>query len=116
MARIKSSQRVIEYTTEFKSRVVALTNELDVDTARIAEIMGLHPVMVYRWRQEHRAGSFIETPSRRISMTKPAPKSPTDTQELKRLKRENEKLKKENAFLKKWDGYLKAKKQSGSRS
>lgn len=116
MARIKSSQRVIEYSSEFKLRVVALTNELDVDTARIAEIMGLHPVMVYRWRQEHRAGRIIETPSRRISMTKPPPKSPTDTQELKRLRRENEQLKKENAFLKKWDGYLKAKKQSDSRS
>jgi len=116
MARIKSSQRVIEYSTEFKARVVALTNELDVDTARIAEIMGLHPVMVYRWRQEHRSGSLIETPSRRISMTKPPPNSPTDAQELKRLKRENEKLKKENEFLKKWDGYLKEKKQSGSHS
>ena len=69
MAKIKSNERVIEYSTEFKSRVVALTNALDVDTARIAEIMGLHPVMVYRWRQEHRAGQIIETPSRRISMT-----------------------------------------------
>jgi hypothetical protein len=49
-------------------------------------------------------------------MTKPTCKSPTDTQELKRLQQENEKLKKETAFLKKWDGYLKAKKQSGSRS
>lgn len=116
MAKIKSNERVIEYSTEFKARVVALTNELDIDTARIAEVMDLHPVMVYRWRQEHRAGQLIDTPSRRISMTKPTPKSPTDTQELKRLKRENEKLKKENDFLKKWDGYLKAKKQSGSRS
>jgi transposase len=71
MAKILSNERVVEYSTEFKVRVVKLTESLDVTTADIAEIMGLHPVMVYRWRQEYREGKIIEQPSRRISMVRP---------------------------------------------
>ncbi|WP_444882637.1 hypothetical protein [Microbulbifer sp. PSTR4-B] len=54
MSKILSEERVVEYSTEFKVRVVALTNHLKVDTTTIANIIGLHPVMVYRWRQESR--------------------------------------------------------------
>lgn len=115
MAKILTKQRVVEYSTEFKVRVVALTNELDVDTVTIAEVMGLHPVMVYRWRQEHKEGLLVERPSRRISMTKPSkPKSKSEQQEIKKLQRQVEKLQKENEFLKKWEEYLKAQKEKGS--
>jgi len=55
MAKILSDERVVEYSTEFKVRVVELTNQLEVKATTIAEILDLHPVMVYRWRQEHRA-------------------------------------------------------------
>lgn len=117
MAKILCEERVVEYSTEFKVRVVALTNRLAVDTVTIAEIMGLHPVMVYRWRQEHREGLLIERPSRRISMTKSSkPKSEKEDMEIKRLQKQVEKLKKENDFLKKWDEYLKAQKQKDSDS
>jgi transposase len=57
MAKILSDERVVEYSTEFKVRVVELTNQLEVKTTTIAEILGLHPVMVYRWRQEYREGT-----------------------------------------------------------
>ncbi|MCU7846374.1 MAG: transposase [Candidatus Thiodiazotropha sp. (ex Monitilora ramsayi)] len=115
MARILSSERVVEYSTEYKVKVVALTDQLDVDTITIAEVLGLHPVMVYRWRQEHREGQLVEQPSRRISMTKPSSsKQKSDERELKQLRKEVEKLKKENDFLKKWEEYLKVQKQKDS--
>ncbi|MCU7808344.1 MAG: transposase [Candidatus Thiodiazotropha sp. (ex Semelilucina semeliformis)] len=110
MAKILSSERVVEYTTEFKVKVVALTNHLDVDAVTIAGVLGLHPVMVYRWRQEHREGQLVEQPSRRISMTKPS-SSKSDEKELKDLRKQVKKLQKENDFLKKWEEYLKAQKQ-----
>jgi len=115
MAKILSEERVVEYSTEFKVRVVELTDQLDVKVTTIAEIMGLHPVMVYRWRQEYREGKLVECPSRRISMTK-STKSKTDDRELKRLQKQLKKLQKENDFLKKWEGYLKAQKLKGSDS
>jgi len=119
MPRILSEERVIEYSVEFKVRVVRLTNELDVKAIEIAKVLNLHPMMIYRWRQEYREGRFIEIPSRRISMTKDPqpPKVNTDKDdEIKRLKKELSKAKKENDFLKKWDRYLKDQKKNDSGS
>lgn len=115
MAKILSKERVVEYSTEFKVRVVELTEQLEETTATIAEILGLHPVMVYRWRQEYREGKWVECPSRRISMTKTR-QAKADDKELKHLQKQVKKLQKENDFLKKWDRYLKAQKQNGSNS
>lgn len=118
MAKILSETRVIEYTVDFKLKVVELTDKLDVSTAQIAQVLGLHPIMVYRWRQEHREGKFIARPTRRISMTKESPERPSakEQSELKRLQREVAELKKENDLLKKWDRYLKDQKQCDSDS
>ncbi len=119
MPRILSSERVIEYSVEFKIKVVKLTYELDVKALDIAKVLNLHPMMIYRWRQEYREGKFIEVPSRRISMTK----EPENTKEKKdrddeinRLKKALAKAKKENDFLKKWGRYLKDQKKSDSGS
>ena len=115
MAKILSHERIVEYSREFKVRVVKLTDQLEAKTTTIAEVLGLHPVMVYRWRQEYREGKLAENPSRRISMTK-VPKPKTNDDELKRLSKQVKELEKENAFLKKWERYLKDQKQKGSNS
>jgi len=122
VAKIRSEQRVVEYSIEFKLKVVDLTEKLSVTAVQIAEALGLHPIMVYRWRQEYREGKFVAQPTRRISMTKEPGEKPViskeasekEKSELKRLRQELAKLKKENDFLKKWDGYLKAQKQRDS--
>ncbi len=110
MPRILSAERVIEYSVEFKIKVVRLTNELDVKAVDIANILNLHPMMIYRWRQEY-------SPSRRISMTKDSkPKNHEKDDEIKRLKKELAQVKKENDFLKKWERYLADQKKSDSSS
>lgn len=114
MAKILCEERVVEYTKEFKVKVVELTEGLDVQVVEIADILGLHPVMVYRWRQEYREGELIYTPSRRISMTKNKPKiKEKKNADLERLKKENIRLIKENDFLKKYQRYLKDQKKCG---
>ncbi len=115
MPRILSPERVIEYSVEFKIRVIKLTLELDVKAIDIAKVLNLHPMMIYRWRQEYREGKFVEEPSRRISMTKDtsSPKENKDKDdEIKRLKKELAEAQKENDFLKKWERYLKDQKNS----
>lgn len=119
MAKIHSTERVIEYDINFKIQVVKLTYTLNVEAAEIAEALGLHPMMVYRWRQEYREGKFKPSPTRYISMTKNASTPPEDKaarKEIKRLKKELESLKKENDFLKKWDRYLKEQSKKDSNS
>ncbi|WP_339868697.1 transposase [Pseudohongiella nitratireducens] len=119
MARILCEERVVEYSVDFKIKVVQLTDKLDVNATQIAEILGLHPVMVYRWRQEYREGKFIAKPTRTISMTKEQtepPKSKEERSEIARLRKEVAGLKKENDFLKKLDRYLKDQKHPGSDS
>lgn len=117
MAKIHSAERVIEYSREFKVKVVELTLKLNVESAVISEALGLHPVMVYRWRQEYKEGRLQYLPSRKVSMTKRSkPKSSEIEVELKRLRKEVAELKKENDFLKKWEGYLKEQRQKGSNS
>lgn len=117
MAKILSTERVIEYSVEFKVKVVELTLQLECDITQIASILDLHPVMVYRWRQEYREGKFILKPTRKIHMTKPTPSSPKTkekTSEVERLRKQVVNLKKENSFLKKWQRYLKDQKQHDS--
>ncbi|GLP99117.1 hypothetical protein GCM10007891_09710 [Methylophaga thalassica] len=117
MPKILSDERVIEYSMEFKIRVVRLTFELDAKAIDIAKILNLHPVMIYRWRQEYREGKFIDKPSGRISMTKDSEQRKDEQvkdDEIRQLKNELAKFKKENDFLKKWGRYLKDQKKSDS--
>lgn len=51
MAKILSKERVVQYSIEFRQKVVDSANELEVEAAQIASVLGLHPMMVYRWRQ-----------------------------------------------------------------
>lgn len=119
MAKITSDERVLEYSKEFKVKVVELTEQLDVQASQIAKIMGLHPMMVYRWRQEFREGKLIADLSRKVSMTLNRSTDPPTKKQLsenERLKKENARLKKENDLLKKWQRYLAEVRQKDSDS
>ncbi|MFT4712747.1 MAG: transposase [Candidatus Azotimanducaceae bacterium] len=52
MPRILSTERVIEYSVEFKIRVVRLTLELNIQAIEVAKVLKRHPMMIYRWRRE----------------------------------------------------------------
>ncbi len=59
MPKILTEKRVLEYSNEFKCKVVELTEGLNVKVLDIAKILELHPVMVYHWRQEYREGEIL---------------------------------------------------------
>lgn len=107
MAKINSPERHLEYSKDFKVKVVHLTNMEGVQIKQIAEALGLHPIMLSRWRQEYREGRLVAEPTRKICMVlkEPRPKQ-KKLSEMAKLRKQNERLKKENALLKKYQRYL----------
>jgi transposase len=107
VAKILCEERVLEYSNEFKIKVVNLTNLEGVQIKQISEGLGLHPFMVSRWRKEVREGKLVSDDTRRILMTLKTPSHLKKHQDdVKALKHENQQLKKENDLLKKWQRYL----------
>lgn len=47
------------YTLAFKLQAVKLANHPNVMSKDIAESLGVHPVMLYRWQMEHRIHNGI---------------------------------------------------------
>lgn len=60
------------YTLAYKLQAVKLANHPDVRAKDIAESLGIHPVMLYRWQMEHRNGDLKE--KKHMKPTKPSPK------------------------------------------
>ena len=69
------------YTLAFKVQAVKLANHPGVMAKDIAELLGIHPVMLYRWQMEHRKGELKEnkhmkpvkkSPERRASQADPS--------------------------------------------
>ena len=64
------------YTLAYKLQAVKLANHPDVRAKDIAESLGIHPVMLYRWQMEHRNGELKE--NKHMKPTKPSPKRRAD--------------------------------------
>lgn len=60
------------YTLEYKLQAVRLANHPNVMAKDIAESLGIHPVMLYRWRMEHKNGELRE--NKHMKTQKPSPK------------------------------------------
>ena len=60
------------YTLDFKLQAVKMANHPDVMSKAIAESLGIHPVMLYRWQMEHRKGDLKE--NKHMKPDKPSPK------------------------------------------
>lgn len=60
------------YTLDFKLQAVKLANHPEVMSKAIAESLGIHPVMLYRWQMEHRQGDLKE--NKYMKSEKPSPK------------------------------------------
>ncbi|KAA9131997.1 transposase [Marinihelvus fidelis] len=48
------------YTLGYKLTAVRLANHPEVMSKTVAECLGLHPVMLYRWQMEYRRGELRE--------------------------------------------------------
>lgn len=94
------------YTLDYKLQAVKLANHTGVKAIDIAESLGIHPVMLYRWRMEHKKGELRV--KKNMKSTPPSPKRRPDridpTQaakdELKQAKKRIQKLEKQLAISK----------------
>ena len=67
------------YTLDFKLQAVMLANHPNVMAKAIAESLGIHPVMLYRWRMEFKNGELRE--NKQMKAVKPSPKRRTKVAE-----------------------------------
>ena len=99
MARTKGPKKTKRYPDEFKIRAVQLAEHPDILAKDVAEDLGVHPILLYRWRKEYREGKFKQ--DRRKADLRLQVKKISELFQIQQLKRENEKLRIENELLKK---------------
>lgn len=106
MPKYNNPRRTWVYSNDFKHKAVKLTLQPDTKVKDIAEGLGIHPMMLSRWRSEYRQGVLQGDGQIRKAMSKKK-KSPTQKiTEVAKLKKEVARLKQENDLLKKWQQYL----------
>lgn len=88
------------YTLEFKLQAVRLADKLNVTAIEVAEVLGIHVVMLYRWRMEKKNGVLREnkhmkakSPSpKRLNKSKETPKNDSELVKAQKRIRELEKV------------------------
>ena len=111
------------YTLAFKVQAVKLANHPGVMAKDIAESLGIHPVMLYRWQMEYRRGELKEnkhmkaitpSPKRRMSQADPSKalelKLKDAEKRISKLERELENRNDEIDLLKKAERFFERKK------
>ncbi len=89
------------YTLAFKVQAVKLANHPGVMAKDIADSLGIHPVMLYRWRMELRKGELKENkhmkPKKKSPERRTSYPDPTKAVELKlkEAEKKNKKLERE---------------------
>jgi len=78
------------YTLSFKLQAIKLADHSGITAIAVAESLGIHPVMLYRWRMEKKNGTLRDG----YPMKKKAPQTPQAKQQP------NAKLKAEAELLK----------------
>lgn len=81
------------YTLAYKVHAVKMTQKKGVKAIDVATSLGIHPVMLYRWRQEFKEGRLSENKHMRKKQEKPR-SAPENSQALKSADRRIRELEK----------------------
>ncbi|MFK7828506.1 MAG: transposase [Congregibacter sp.] len=92
------------YTLEFKQIIVKLANNPTVMAREVADTLGLHPVMVYRWQMEDRRGELRGNPY--VDQKEPAKKTRSTQRKTDREKASEKKLKAAEKHIRKLEREL----------
>ena len=114
MAKIKGPKKTNRYPDEFKIKAIQLADHPDILAKDVAEDLGIHPILLYRWRKEYREGKFKE--DKRRKELKIETKNVAELLRIQQLERENQKLRIENELLKKTIEFNSEKRQRSSNS
>ena len=99
MAKMTGPKKTNRYPDEFKIKAVQLADHPDILAKDVAEDLGIHPIMLYRWRKEYREGKFKK--DKRKKDIQLDIKKMTELLRIRQLEREVKKLRIENDLLKK---------------
>ena len=114
MAKIKGPKKTNRYPDEFKIKAIQLADHPDILAKDVAEDLGIHPILLYRWRKEYREGKFKE--DKRRKELKIETKKVAELLRIQQLQRENQKLRIENELLKKTIEFNSEQRQRSSNS
>jgi len=85
------------YNYHFKHTAVSVTNHPDILSVDVAKALNIHPIMLYRWRQEMREGVLKDNDQEARSTSKLL----SAERKIKKLESELKKVREENTILKK---------------
>lgn len=109
---MKRKEKHTFYNYQFKHTAVKVTDHPHIQSVDVAEALGIHPIMLYRWRQEMREGKIDnnaqEARSRNELLEAKA--------RIRTLERQLKQLREENVILKKAEGIFPEKKSKPSGS
>lgn len=93
------------YNYQFKHTAVKITDHPNIQSIDVADALGIHPIMLYRWRQEMREGKIQDNEQEarsRNELLEAKARIRTLERQVKQLRDENVILKKaERVFPKK---------------
>jgi len=52
-------KKYVRYSLSFKNQAIKLADHPDITAIPIAESLGIHPVMLYRWRMEKKIAPCV---------------------------------------------------------
>ena len=99
------------YTDEFKSQAVRLTQHEGMQVKDVAEALDIHPYMLSRWRKEYREGKIVADKRKGSGLIT---KKAAEIQEIRRLKEKIKALEIENDLLKKEEQFVLGRKRISS--
>lgn len=91
------------YTDEFKSQAVRLTQHGGMRVKDVAESLDIHPFMLSRWRKEYREGKIVTDKRKGTGISK---KKATEILKIRRLREKVKALEIENDLLKKEEQFF----------
>ncbi len=89
------------YTEEFRKEAVRLAGLPDHKASAVAEQLGISVQQIYNWKRQ-----FTRISDKQFNSLNGVDYSKKESEEVRRLKRENTRLQQENEFLKKVSAYF----------
>jgi len=85
------------YNDQFKATAVELGALSGVKAKQVADILDIHPVMLYRWKKEYKEGAIMK----KVNKGSLNSETQSELQRLKTIEKAHERLKQEHELLKK---------------
>lgn len=88
MPKYNNPRKTWFYSNEFKIKAVKLSYQPDIQSKQVADGLGIHPLMLSRWRKEYREGKIQGDGKKRVGVSNkrksPPKKSLLKMQDLKK--------------------------------